>query len=77
MAVRTRPGTRERRREFSGRVEITPVRNPSRGDGESGVLRLGLALVRGEIHLGLRHGHWTGLNRLSVAWARRIGMAEL
>jgi hypothetical protein len=48
-----RPGqeTRERRRECSGRVGLIPARNPSHEEGQSGVLRLGLALAKeGEHH---------------------------
>jgi hypothetical protein len=42
-ATRLRPGARERWRESSGRIRVTPARNSDHGEGESGVLRLGLA----------------------------------
>jgi hypothetical protein len=47
-APATRTGSRmgERWRECSGRVGVTPVRKPGHREGESGVLRLGLAPAR-------------------------------
>lgn len=42
----------ERRRECSGLVGVTPVRNPGHGDGESGALRPGLVLAREGKHYG-------------------------
>jgi hypothetical protein len=55
-ATRPRPGARERRRESFERVGITLARNPSHGEGESGVLRLVLAPVREEECYGTTHG---------------------
>jgi hypothetical protein len=46
LATRPRPGARERQRESSARVGVTTARNPGNEEGESGVLRLGLALTR-------------------------------
>jgi hypothetical protein len=42
----TETRARERRRESSERIEGTPARNPDRGEGESGALRLRLAPAR-------------------------------
>jgi hypothetical protein len=41
-------GPRDKRtaEESSGRVGVTPARNPSRGEGQSSALRLRLALTR-------------------------------
>jgi hypothetical protein len=38
------------------------VSNPNHREGESGAPRLELAPVRGEEHLGPKHGHKAGLN---------------
>jgi hypothetical protein len=59
-ATRPRPETRERRRECSGRVGVTPARNLGHGEGQSGALRLILAPVKeGECH-GSKQGLKTG-----------------
>jgi hypothetical protein len=51
LATRPGPETRERQRECSGQVGLIPARNPGHGVGQSGVLRLGLALAKeGEHH---------------------------
>jgi hypothetical protein len=68
--ARTGPGMRERRRELSGRVRITPARNLGRGEGKSGALRPGLASARGERCLGPRFRHEMGPNRPAVTRAR-------
>jgi hypothetical protein len=39
---------RERQREISGQIKGTLARNPGRGEGESGALRLELAPSREE-----------------------------
>jgi hypothetical protein len=44
--MRTRPETREQRRECSRSVRVTLAKNPGRGEGESGVLWLGLVPTR-------------------------------
>jgi hypothetical protein len=45
-AVRMGPKTRERRRGCSGRVGMIPARNPGRREGQSGMLKLGLASAK-------------------------------
>jgi hypothetical protein len=42
-ATRTGPEARERWRGYSKGVGVTPLRNPGHREGESGMLRLGLA----------------------------------
>jgi hypothetical protein len=59
-AVRTRLETREWQRESFRRVGVTPASNPNCGEGESGAPRLVLAPVRGEEHLGPKHGKGRG-----------------
>ena len=73
----TRLGMREWRRERFRHVRVTPTSNPGHGEGESGVLRLGLALAREGEHYGPKQERGEGLNRLGVVWARRSGVAEL
>jgi hypothetical protein len=75
--VRTGLGVREWRRKCSRQVEVTQASNPGRGEGELGVLRLGLALVREGEHYGPNQERGEGLNRLGVVWAWRSGVAEL
>jgi hypothetical protein len=68
---------RERWRDSSRRVGVTPARNPGRREGESGALRLGLAPVRqGECH-GLTQGLETGPIWPGTARGRRGCAAEL
>jgi hypothetical protein len=62
-------GTSEWRRRCSGRVGTNPTSNPGCEEGESGAPRPVLAPVRGEEHLGPKHGHGAGLNRSDVMWA--------
>jgi hypothetical protein len=68
--MRTGSGTRERQRELSGWVGVTPARNPGHGEGKSGALRPGLAPVRGKRRLGPRHRHGARLNRSDAERAR-------
>jgi hypothetical protein len=54
----------------SGRVGVTSARNPGHGEGESGMLRLGLAPAREGEHYGPQPGLRTGLIWLDIMWAR-------
>jgi hypothetical protein len=45
------------------------VSNPDHGEGESGAPRPVLASVRGEEHLGPKHGHRARVNRPYVVQA--------
>jgi hypothetical protein len=76
-ATRPRPKAGERQRESSGRVGITPARNPSRGEGESGTLRLGLAPAREGECYGPTRGLGMGPNWPDTTQGRRAGTAEL
>jgi hypothetical protein len=63
LATRPRLGVRERWRESSRRVMVTPARNPSRGGGgESGALRLGLAPASAGECYEPTQGHGARLN---------------
>jgi hypothetical protein len=75
-AVRTAPEERTAE-ECSGWVGMTSARNPVRGEGESDVLRLGLALVREGEHYGPQPRLGTGLIWSYVTRARRTGTIEL
>jgi hypothetical protein len=59
-ATRPGPETRERWRESSGWVEVTPASNPDRGEGQSGALRLRLASTRVGKCYGPTQRHDTG-----------------
>jgi hypothetical protein len=61
-ATRPRPGARERQRESSRRIRVTPVRNPNHGEGESSMLRFGLSSVREGECYGPMQGHSARLN---------------
>jgi hypothetical protein len=56
---------------------MTPTRDPSHGEEESSVLRLGLAPVREGECYGPQPGLGTGLIWLDVTRARRTGAVEL
>jgi hypothetical protein len=76
-AMRLRPGARERRRESSRWVGVTLARNLGRGDGESSVLRLGLAPAReGECYRPTQ-GPGRGQFGRILRGTRQIGANEL
>jgi hypothetical protein len=76
-ATRLESETREQRRGSSWQVGVTPARNPERGEGQSGALRLGLVLARlGECY-GPTQGHGMGPNWQATARRQRASMVEL
>jgi hypothetical protein len=68
---------RERRRGGSRRVEVTPTRNPGRGEGESGVLGLGLAPAWGGECYGPTQELGTGPIWSDTARRQWAGVAKL
>jgi hypothetical protein len=67
-AMIPRSEAREHQRESSRRVGVTPARNPDRREGESSVLRLGLALAREGEFYGPTQRHNARLNWPPIAW---------
>jgi hypothetical protein len=67
-ATRPRLGARERWGESSGRVMVTPARNPGHREGELGVLRLGLASARVGGCYGPTQGYGVRLNWPVTVW---------
>jgi hypothetical protein len=61
---------RERRREHSRQVGVTPASNPSHKELKSVALRPGLAPVREVECYGPNQGPGVGLNQPAIAWPR-------
>jgi hypothetical protein len=76
-ATRTGPEVRERRRECTGRVGITPARNPSHRERGSGALKLELAPAREGEHYGPQQGLRTRPIWSDAAQARRTSATKL
>jgi hypothetical protein len=75
--VRMGPEASEWQRGRFGRVGVTPVSNPGRGEGGSGALRLARPPVRDGEHLDPKNRHGAELNRpdsVRVWWTGEVEM---